>query len=112
MQLDPDDYLARFERVNLCDGKWSMPKARERARKLWWERGAGVIVLLGSKVCAAFGEPFEPFTIPSGMTRLVILPHPSGLCRLWQEPGAYDRARAVLRERNVLAAPAGADREG
>ena len=28
----------------------------------------------------------------------VVLPHPSGLSRAWNEAGAYERARALLRE--------------
>lgn len=45
--LTRHEYLARFDRVNLCSGKWSMSRA-------------------------------------------------------WNEPGAYERARAVLREAGVL----------
>jgi hypothetical protein len=95
----------RLRRVNLCDGRWSAPAARKRAEELSKSAG-GVLVLLGSKVAGAFLlNRHEPFTVldrenPIWRTRHVVvqLPHPSGLCRLWHEPGAFGRARAVLRE--------------
>lgn len=100
MGLTEAEYLARFDRVNLCKGKWSMRAARKRAYDLeivnpdharW--------VLLGAKVCSAFGLDFTPFAV---LRSYVILPHPSGLSRAWNEPGAYERARSVLREAGVL----------
>ena len=118
--LDPDDYLERFERANLCAGKWSGREASTRASALLCERRAGVFVLLGARVSRAFQWPFDPFTVrslswaPRDMggshgVRVVTLPHPSGLSRAWHVPGAYERARAVLREAGVLST-AGAQR--
>lgn len=123
MGLEPEDYLARFDRVNLCDGKWGMKEAKEKASSYFTQRvevarllGADIkrpIVLFGAKVCRAFNTGFYPFTytrvyergdgalIPL-THRLVILPHPSGLSRAWNEPGAFERARGVLREAGVL----------
>src|SRR5574342_971152 len=59
MQLEEDDYLRRFDRVNLCDGKWSMKEARFRADRISIERDA--FILCGAKVCAAFRLDFVPF---------------------------------------------------
>ena len=90
-------YLAAFERVNLCAGKWSIKEARARAEEIGYLNDR--VVLLGSKVSAAFGVAFEPFTIKrqsdTGQA-LAILPHPSGLCRLWNEPQAFERARLTV----------------
>ena len=95
-------YMERFERVNLCEGKWSIRKARERASRLLAGRPPH-LVLLGSKVCSAFGLEFTPFQeieycapeLESPVTT-VVLPHPSGLCRLWNEAGAFERARMAV----------------
>lgn len=87
-------YLDAFERVNLCEGKWSIRAARERAETLW--ASPGRFILLGAKVCSAWEKPFEPFALSDGGTTLV-LPHPSGLCRLWQQPDAFAKARAAVR---------------
>lgn len=99
------EYLARFDRVNLCAGKWSMREAKERARAIEneWATGGRTIVLLGAKVCSAFNVKFHSFErhVVAGQG-YVILPHPSGLSRAWNEPGAYERARAVLKEAGVL----------
>lgn len=106
MELEPEDYLARFDRVNLCAGKWGMREARARAEELLGT--TYTLVLLGSKVCRAFDLNFTPFTIEpvdmgAGLCNdAVILPHPSGLSRAWNEPGAFERARGVLREAGVL----------
>lgn len=112
MQLDEGEYLRRFDRVNLCDGKWSMKEARKRASELAVERlGTRTsIVLFGRKVTDAFNfddawHPFRTWSMNlegSPAPTYVILPHPSGLSRAWNEPGAFERARAVLREAGVI----------
>lgn len=109
MGLTEREYLTRFDRVNLCAGKWSMREAREHAARLAFLRPpstpvAGEVhgrkfLLLGAKVCKAFEVSFTPFIT---LGRFTILPHPSGLSRAWNEPGAYERARSVLREAGVL----------
>lgn len=113
MGLEPDDYLARFDRANLCKRKWSLVEARRSATALWCGREDGsVLVLLGAKVSSAFGyEEFRPFTVNSHSWlefddlrrgRVVVLPHPSGLSRAWNALGAFERARATLREAGAL----------
>jgi hypothetical protein len=105
--LTPDEYLSRFDRVNLCSRKWRIADARSRASELRIDRPGGVFVLLGAKVASAFGWGFRPFGVSeilhhSRWQRFVMLPHPSGRCRLWNEPGAFARALSVLAEAGVL----------
>lgn len=102
LALPPHHYIRAYARANLCSGKWSTPAARERALELSVKNPGVPVVLLGSKVCAAFGFTFEPFTVAD---RFVRLPHPSGLSRLWNEPGAFERARAVMRDAGALPPP-------
>lgn len=103
MGLTDAEYLRLLRRVNLCQSTWSGEKASVAAASLvgklrrW---GGAVVVLLGGRVARAFRRialpgVFESVTV--GDVALVRLPHPSGLCRLWNQPGAVDRARAVLR---------------
>lgn len=100
LQVERRTYFG-FKRHNLCVGKWSKADARREAGRLYLEvydsrRVGAVFVLLGRKVSDAFGwMAQDPFTRDG---RIVFLPHPSGLCRLWNTEGAYDRAQAVLRE--------------
>ena len=112
MGLDPDDYLERFDRVNLCPSAWRVRVARENVSRILLENGEWGgrrrVVLLGAKVTRAFSLAFEPFThrlveTIGRSTHYVVLPHPSGLSRAWYEPGAFERARAVLREAGALA---------
>lgn len=98
------DYIAKYERVNLCTGKWSMPAARAKAAQIVIEGNPRYLVLLGAKVCKAFCVPYEPFTMcPSGLGYpLVVLPHPSGLNRIWNDLDAIERAREAIREAEEL----------
>jgi hypothetical protein len=101
------DYLRRFDRINLCPERWKLTQARETAEALLAGEVRPALVLFGAKVCSAFRLEFIPFTSRHHNGQpLVILPHPSGLCRLWHEPGAITRARFVLETVGVL--PAGA----
>lgn len=114
MGLTDREYLARFDRVNLCPERWVGKQARARADALRAEYRGGVLVLLGAKVTRAFGLLFDPFLVErrgpvwpatasdAHTTTCVVLPHPSGLSRAWNAPGAFDRARAALREAGVL----------
>ena len=89
-------YLESFRRVNLCDGTWDRSIAANRAGEL--RDSGGPLILLGRKVAASFDlGGFAPFTIVEcGL--FLLLPHPSGLCRQWNEPGAFERARTLVAE--------------
>jgi len=103
--LSRQRYVEAFQRVNLCAGPWRIAEAREAAERLAIAsdlRGMA-LVLLGAKVCSAFGVEFKPFSKSvgghatlGGRSTHVVLPHPSGRCRLWLEPGSYERARELV----------------
>jgi hypothetical protein len=98
------EYLRTFDRVNLCVGKWSLREARRKAGELLADHST--LILLGARVCAAFSHPYRPFRIWRLPARtFVVLPHPSGRCRAWNEPSATARAREVVGR--ALAAAAG-----
>jgi hypothetical protein len=90
-----------FKRHNLCVGKWSRRDAEREAARLYLEeydsrKGVFLFVLLGRKVADAFGcGGLNPFTHDD---RFLLLPHPSGRCREWNDPAAGERARSLLRE--------------
>ena len=100
-----------LDRYNLCEGRWSVPVARQRAGELVGQRPEAriVFVLLGRKVAAAFGLGDVPVfrvverakdstygPVGEAWTRLVLLPHPSGRNRMWQDPTTVTRCREVL----------------
>lgn len=111
MRLRAVSYHRYTRRFNLCVSGWSQ---REAAVAAEWvvareAREGTVIVLLGQKVAGAFGfEGVPPFTanLPGEGERAahpsavgyVLLPHPSGRNRAWNEPGSYLRARDLLRQ--------------
>lgn len=103
------EYLMRFKRVNLLTGdrdgfRWSAPTARLAAVEVLDAADAGdALVLLGARVTAAFGVEFAPLqrsqrrTLGGCMVTTLVLPHPSGRSRLWNDPTMAARARdAVL----------------
>lgn len=99
------DYLRMFDRVNLCTGRWSAPASREAAREILAAKPRPLI-LLGAKVRSAFHvldswDWFDAFFLrpgdeQRGWPRVGLMPHPSGLNRLWHRPDAMRRARALL----------------
>jgi hypothetical protein len=112
MGVSLGDYLA-MGRENLCWGGWSASAAKDGAARVLGAYPADVpVVLLGAKVAAAFclARPW-PFTwrhqsmshMGGAPRRVVFLPHPSGRCRVWNDPSSYEMARDVLREVGVLA---------
>lgn len=108
-------YLHVFERRNLLSQpRWSAPRAKAEATRILNQEDDLPLVLCGAKVARAFGLPTDPFQVRTlshglhtGMRKrtVVVIPHPSGLSRAWNEPGAFERARAAIRE----AVPALAD---
>lgn len=100
--LSRGDYLSRFYRANLCAGKWGAAEARATARGIVAasQQRARVIVLLGRKVAEAFELEYAPFsrTIALGYNLVIMLPHPSGRCRAWNDPDSYASARAAMGE--------------
>lgn len=103
MGLSDADYLA-LARVNLCVGGWDQVAAEAAARRIV-SAGADVVVGLGRRVATAFGYRRGLLTageVPPGSVapafRFVSLPHPSGLSRAWNLPGARDQAVRLLRE--------------
>jgi hypothetical protein len=96
-----DSTYAEIPKVNLCTGKWSMKVARDEREKY----REGIFILLGAKVRDAFcGPPFfyaetySHYLTPDKKQVSITLPHPSGLNRKWNEPGARERARELLRK--------------
>lgn len=118
------EYLRAFpRRVNLLTPsayhhpetppKWSAPKARRRADELLYRTpfGSG-LVLLGAKVAAAFRVEYREnlFSVRYSQVGsetprrfwVAVIPHPSGLNRIWHEPNSAELARSAvesLRER-------------
>jgi hypothetical protein len=104
--MTEDEYLATFERRNLLQlwgDKWSVPKAREAADAIRREVGGGAaLILCGARVTKAFGYPFDltltPFTHGVDGTRVLVIPHPSGLSRAWNDPQMQARVMEAVFE--------------
>lgn len=94
LNMAEDDYLRLFDRINLCVGEWSLSRARRVAQEL--VHGGAKCILLGARVCSAFGVPYAPYGASGD--RLLVLPHPSGLCRVWNQQDAVGRARNAVVE--------------
>jgi hypothetical protein len=104
MGLNRKTYLDSFDRVNLLQqDRWSAPAARASANRLAvldaeYRR---TYVLLGRKVSEAFAlyECAMPSLVRRGdVSAIVVLPHPSGRNRAWNDPGLVATCRKILRE--------------
>jgi hypothetical protein len=86
--------------MNLCRGRWNLAEARDTMHRLMRERNR--IILLGSRVRYAFAMEDQPYftSLTEGQppTSFYVLPHPSGRCRIWNDPQAAGKARTLLRE--------------
>lgn len=110
--LEPEEYLRRFERTNLCLGQWDPRAAREAADGLMTRPGSQPFVLLGKKVAGAFGlgtaPSFHRFRLPVPGRRplphghhirmALRLPHPSGRCLEWNDREKVFLARRLVAE--------------
>lgn len=99
--LTAREYLQLTDRVNLCAEAWDEAEARLKALEILttWPRNSGV-VLLGRRAERVFGwvyPRYEVRRVEPGLF-LLALPHPSGLCREWNDPANVDRARSAYRE--------------
>lgn len=94
-------YMNGFDKMNLCTGRWSQPEARRKAAEVMLQSRTP-IVLLGRKVAGAFfpAGPPEPFTVAHetrfSVAPVYLIPHPSGMCREWNDPQAIPKVRALL----------------
>lgn len=91
-----DAYLTCFDRANLFPlppARWLIAQARTSAQKLA-QSYDGDIIMLGTRVSAAFG--FYELPVWERHERFVRLPHPSGRSREWNEEGARERLRSAL----------------
>lgn len=118
--LDDRAYLRAFVRRNLLTAdRWSVPAARSAADQILAEHPAhDRMVLLGARVAAAFGLSFRDHlcevrrelvgTTSPQVRDVLVVPHPSGLSRAWNDPATAPRVRAaveVLRRGTVDARP-------
>ena len=103
----PEHQYLGLHRANLCDGTWSVPRAKARASELLVPLSPHpVIVMLGRKVSEAMRRaamidqeiiPFATRACCPGIT-LLSLPHPSGRNAAMWNPQARYRARQILRD--------------
>lgn len=107
-KLTAAEYLGRFARRNLYSAivPWSRFEAESRAYEVltWLRRSMPTVrrvVLLGGRVGAAFGlgEPWSSRSEggTSDGLMLIVIPHPSGRNRVYNDPAARARAGAEIR---------------
>jgi hypothetical protein len=122
MGLDAEEYLERFIRRNLCPFEWSPNAAQSTARNIivnaMFGVGSSRIVMLGRRVADAFRDGFTSlgavdvprfellcgyrFVRSDDEVTMVVLPHPSGRCRVWNEKKSIRRARRLLAEAEII----------
>lgn len=96
MGLTAREYLRAYPyRYNVCGGEeWDAREALLSAERIILKHPDPPMVLLGARVAVAFGFRFVPF---KRVGRFLMLPHPSGRCRIWNNPRSSGRARRLIR---------------
>ena len=103
-RLTPGEYLGGLYRRNVCRSAWSRFEAKATARELVtvlfdMPRDLAVIIC-GVKAATAFGfegyDYWDPIRLESRQTA-VIIPHPSGLNRMYNDPTNRELTGAWLR---------------
>lgn len=97
LDVSVSEYIERFDRMNLCRGRWSAKEAKSAAEDVMASR-RGPVILLGRRVAVAFGlrdKPMFSTTYRNGVT-LYLVPHPSGLCRTWNHESNVIQKKRVL----------------
>lgn len=101
-------FAARFLRANLND-RWNgksgkgdsfdREEGKERAAALASDAFIASYVLLGAEVARAFGFRFSPLAAHErDGKRFLLLPHPSGIVRWWNDKENVEKASLALRE--------------
>ena len=99
--LPMDQYEAAFTRYNLFNGPiWYDDRAEENAECIKDDFVRGdVAILLGERVCGAMGVDkvlIHPQVVDGVEYR--VIPHPSGLCRFYNEPLYRDLVAMMLED--------------
>lgn len=83
------EWCRSTERVNLVDDtEWDPRRARARGEELWRSWRGRRVVVLGDATLRALGLPKTPvllWSVSNGVT-WCWAPHPSGLCRSYNDP--------------------------
>lgn len=101
-RMAPLDYLRTFHRINLMREPrgWSAASARAAAHDVLMEYGGHPLVLMGSKVAAAFGRDVRILAAPDPAWTTtcwtIPLPHPSGRNLVTNDEGNRERMRRAL----------------
>lgn len=109
--MKPQEYLRHFIRRNtLQSRRWDKRLAVHGAGSVFRELPAGVtVVLLGREVWDAWRrvvperlpmKKWEPFLVCMDEIddlKFVLLPHPSGLCHIWNDKANFKLARSAIR---------------
>lgn len=93
-------YLDSFERINMVYGPvWQAAPARANREAVLDVLEGRTAVLLGRAVCAALGVKPTPWLVPTWLGRGGVcyqIPHPSGLCRWYNDPINRDNVASFL----------------
>lgn len=92
---------------------WDADLARAVASRLL-DLETGLIIAAGRRVAAAFGlgEVVIPSRWRVRSRWVLVVPHPSGLNRMWNDPATYDRVRELWSAHERMAQAEAASRPG
>ena len=102
--IDEADWLRMTDRRNLCAGEWNREEAWHKAREWYPELRDRTTVLLGADVSAQFPLSMggiltwgrEMGTPPAPARPWILIPHPSGMNRWYNDAGNRAAVEVLL----------------
>lgn len=98
--LQEEDYLKGFDRQNLMDSdQYSVQGWRDRISKVKYGLKGRKVVMLGTKVPISLGLRHTGFHMQPQTClsfQYFVVPHPSGLCREYNDPSMRERVGDLL----------------
>jgi len=107
--IEHEEYAQIFNTINLIDeymgksGKgdyFPLKLAKEKASQIWPDLDSkyDIVILAGKSVANAFGIKAEYFQwIKINDINLVVIPHPSGVNRWWNDDSNKEKAKQFMR---------------
>ena len=100
--LEPGEYLGCLYRRNVCYRRWTNAEARQTARYIMsslFDHKNLFVVLCGQRVAEAFEVRTDFWRLGKLESRncYTVIPHPSGLNRIYNDPSAREQTRLWVR---------------
>ncbi len=100
LELSQEEYLASTSRLNAVDDKSSTAstEARLRVEEFLQRAGSEPLIVLGKSALRAMPAKYRKMQFGEIVDNVLLLPHTSGVNRVWNDPAFSAKMQQVARE--------------